>query len=111
MTDNRAQRYAQGLANLIRVETISFKGQTDRSKFYAFHDVLRQQFPNLFATVEFEDFNGSFLLRWKGKTNENPILLMNHHDVVEANGEWKYPPFSGTIADGKVWGRGPALGV
>ena len=106
MADNRNERYAQGLSNLIQVETISFKGQTDRSKFYAFHDVLRQQFPNLFATVEFEDFDGSFLLRWKGKTQENPILLMNHHDVVEANGQWKYPPFSGTIAEGKIWGRG-----
>ncbi len=31
---------------------------------------------------------------------------MSHHDVVEAVGEWKYPPFSGTIADGKIWGRG-----
>jgi carboxypeptidase PM20D1 len=27
-------------------------------------------------------------------------------DVVEAQGEWKYPPFSGEIADGRVWGRG-----
>ncbi|MBQ8796800.1 MAG: M20/M25/M40 family metallo-hydrolase [Oscillospiraceae bacterium] len=106
MTDNRAERYAQSLAALIRAETISVKGQTDRSKFYAFHGLLRQQFPNLFATAEYEDFNGSFLLRWRGKTQENPILLMNHHDVVEASGDWKYPPFSGTIADGKIWGRG-----
>ena len=106
MTDNRAERYAQSLAALIRAETISVKGQTDRSKFYAFHELLRQQFPNLFAAVEFEDFDGSFLLCWKGKSQENPILLMNHHDVVEATGDWTYPPFSGTIADGKVWGRG-----
>ena len=31
---------------------------------------------------------------------------MNHHDVVEAQGEWKHEPFSGDIAEGKVWGRG-----
>ena len=31
---------------------------------------------------------------------------MNHHDVVEASGEWTHPAFSGAIADGKVWGRG-----
>jgi carboxypeptidase PM20D1 len=29
-------------------------------------------------------------------------------DVVEATGSWKYPPFSGEIAEGKVWGRGAA---
>ena len=27
-------------------------------------------------------------------------------DVVEATGEWLHGPFSGDIADGKVWGRG-----
>jgi len=31
---------------------------------------------------------------------------MSHQDVVEAPGAWKYPPFSGTIAEGKLWGRG-----
>ncbi len=31
---------------------------------------------------------------------------MSHHDVVEATGKWKYPPFDGTIIDGKIWGRG-----
>ncbi len=45
------------------------------------------------------------------------IVFMTHLDVVPA-GEpegWTYPPFSGTIADGMVWGRGAidnkAMGV
>ncbi|MBQ9116927.1 MAG: M20/M25/M40 family metallo-hydrolase, partial [Clostridia bacterium] len=42
----------------------------------------------------------------KGTTTLPPVLLMNHHDVVEATGEWKYPPFSGEITEGKIWGRG-----
>jgi len=36
------------------------------------------------------------------------IIFMSHLDVV-SSGEsslWKYPPFSGTIANGYVWGRG-----
>ncbi len=51
--------------------------------------------------------DGSLLLKWKG-TDENlkPVMLMNHHDVVEASGAWTHPAFSGAIADGKVWGRG-----
>ncbi|TVR38467.1 MAG: M20/M25/M40 family metallo-hydrolase [Bacteroidia bacterium] len=49
-----------------------------------------------------------------GKPN---IVLMTHIDVVPAGDPegWTYPPFSGTIADGMVWGRGAidnkALGV
>ena len=45
------------------------------------------------------------------------IVLLTHIDVVPPGDPegWTYPPFSGTIADGKVWGRGAidnkALGV
>lgn len=106
MSDNCTENYAARLSRMIQMETVSHTNQTDRSKFYRFHDLLRELFPNLFAVCEFENFNGSFLLRWKGKGDGEPIMLMNHHDVVEAPGSWKYPPFSGTIAEGKVWGRG-----
>lgn len=106
MMDNRAQSYAVRLSRLIQAETISSKNQEDKTKFYHFHDILRDMFPNLFAVSLFEDFNGSFLLRWKGTSSAEPIMLMNHHDVVEAPGDWKYPPFSGTISEGKIWGRG-----
>ncbi len=35
------------------------------------------------------------------------IILLSHMDVVPANPkEWSVPPFSGTIRDGSVWGRG-----
>ena len=106
MSDSRSNAYAAQLAKLIQAETVSSEAKGDRTKFYRFHDLLRETFPRLFAACEFEDFNGSILLRWKGKTDEAPVMLMNHHDVVEAPGEWKYPPFSGTIAEGRVWGRG-----
>ena len=106
MQDVRTTQYAETLSRLIQAETISEHGQTDRSKFYRFHQLLHQCFPHLFSTCTFEEFNASFLLHWKGTSTEDPILLMNHHDVVEAPGSWKYSPFSGTIAEGKIWGRG-----
>ncbi len=49
-----------------------------------------------------------------GKPN---IVFMTHIDVVPAGDpeSWTYPPFSGTIAEGMVWGRGAidnkAMGV
>ena len=106
MLDKRTKEYAAELARLIRIETVSVLGQKDLSKFYELHALLRELFPELFAVCEVEDFDGSLLLRWKGKGNGEPILLMNHHDVVEAPGEWRYPPFSGQLAEDKVWGRG-----
>ena len=106
MLSEKEELYAKNLSALIQEETISVPNQTDKTKFYHFHGLLQQMFPNLFSVAEYEDFNGSFLLRWKGHGQREPILLMNHPDVVEAGGAWKYPPFSGTIAEGKVWGRG-----
>lgn len=107
MSDIRNQEYAARLSRLIQAETISAHGQTDLTKFYSFHALLKEEFPSLFTACEFEDFDGNILLRWAGKDKSmRPILFMNHHDVVEASGEWTYPAFSGEIADGKVWGRG-----
>ncbi len=107
MSENRSMQYAEILSKLIQVETISSRENRDITKFRGFHEVLRETFPNFFKTVECEDFNGSLLLKWKGTDSSlEPIMLMNHHDVVEASGEWTHPAFSGAIADGKVWGRG-----
>lgn len=104
--DNRNNTYAQQLSKLIQIETISSDHQPDKSKFYAFQKLLQQMFPCLYGKCEIQDYHGSFLLRWPGTGQEEPIMLMNHHDVVEAPGAWKYPPFSGTVADRKLWGRG-----
>lgn len=54
--------------------------------------------------------NYSMVFKWKAsaeQTEELPILLMAHLDVVPAEeGNWKYPPFSGTITETEIWGRG-----
>ena len=104
------EKYIENLSRMIRMETVSVQGQTDVSKFREFHALLRELFPALFAACGFEDYNGSFLMRWPGKESPAPegqgLLLMNHHDVVEAGGTWKHPPFAAEVADGRLWGRG-----
>ncbi len=104
--DTRTTEYASTLSKLIQKETISEENMVDRTKFYEFVNLLKQVFPNLFNACELVDFNGSFILKLKGKSSKNPIMLMNHYDVVKASGNWKYPPFSATIDKDKIWGRG-----
>lgn len=106
MEDTRAERYARTLAELIRCETVSVIGQTGGEKFDRFHRLLQETFPHLFAAAQLEEFDGSLLLRWPGQTREMPILLMSHHDVVEASGPWSHPPFAGEMDGGRLWGRG-----
>lgn len=103
----RATQYGAMLAKMIQQETISSRNQEDRSKFDAFHAVLTELFPHVHETCEKHVFNGSLLYRWQGKGEGEPILLMSHHDVVEANGSWEHAAFSGDIDEkGRVWGRG-----
>jgi acetylornithine deacetylase/succinyl-diaminopimelate desuccinylase-like protein len=45
--------------------------------------------------------------RLKGDGSGRPLILLNHMDVVLASPEyWTVDPFSGTVRDGYVWGRG-----
>lgn len=105
METKRDREYAKLLSEMIQVKTVS--SCYDREPFHEFHKLLRDMFPVLFKTVSIEDFDGSLLLRWEGTDKSGrPLLLMSHHDVVEAPGEWKHPPFAGETADGRLWGRG-----
>lgn len=106
MDNTRNDKYAAELAELIRAETVSETGRKNEAKFNAFHEKMLNMFPSLFAAGETENFDGSLLIRWRGKSDKEPLLLMSHHDVVEAQGEWTHPPFAGEIADGRLWGRG-----
>ena len=104
----RIDDYAGKLSKMVQVETISDRSHCDVEKFRRFHALLEEMFPKVFAACEKIEIDGSLMLKWKGKTDKQPILLMSHMDVVEATGTWKYPPFSGEIAEGRVWGRGSA---
>ena len=102
----RNNEYGEKLSKMIQCETISCRDQDDRSKFYKYHEVLKELFPNVWANCEYHHFNGSLLLKWKGRESKDPILFMSHLDVVSASDGWDHEPFSGKIIDGNVWGRG-----
>ena len=107
MSDIRTGAYAEALSRLIQAETVSKSGVREPEKFRSFHKLLFEAFPKLFSAAQVEDFEGSLLIRWQGRDSaEEPILLMSHHDVVEAPGKWQHEPFSGDIDGKKLWGRG-----
>ena len=97
---------AEKLSKMVQCDTTSFETQNEPARWEAFHRVLQALFPLVHEKLEVTDIDGNLLYYWQGKSREKPILLMSHQDVVPAGGEWKHPPFSGLIEDGKVWGRG-----
>ncbi len=106
--------FAERLAAILRLPTIADRAASivDPAPFVALHEQLAESFPLVHARLDREVFGGhSHQFRWSGSDpSRRPILLMSHLDVVPVEsgteGDWTYPPFSGQIAGGYVWGRG-----
>ena len=57
--------------------------------------------------IESAPGRASVYARLRGDESRKALVLLNHMDVVPADAkQWKEPPFSGSIKDGQIWGRG-----
>ncbi len=96
------------LREMIRCRTVSAPALREEKEFERFRALLPEFYPNVFSKCETErvDTTG-LLIRWPGKSRENPAVLLSHYDVVPAEeAVWDKPPFEGVIEDGVLWGRG-----
>ena len=99
---DREELCAKKLSEMVKVETVSVFGESDPDKFRPLHEVMEREFPLVFQNLEKYDIDGNLVMYWKGKTSENPIMLMSHLDVVAAGPNWTHDPFGGEIENGKV---------
>ena len=103
---------AERLGGAIQFPTISDRNPAgfDSTAFLGLHDYLEDTFPGVHAQLTREVVNDMGLLyTWEGEDpSRPPIVLMAHTDVVPVDSEevWTYPPFSGAVEEGFVWGRG-----
>jgi acetylornithine deacetylase/succinyl-diaminopimelate desuccinylase-like protein len=51
---------------------------------------------------------GNLIARIEGRSGKAGLMFMSHTDVVpvEDESKWRFPPFSATIADNRIFGRG-----
>lgn len=104
----------QRLSGAVQLRTVSSLENVAQSEaeFDKLHALLAQQFPKLHATLKREVVGSKALLyTWAGSDPAAaPVALLAHQDVVPiAPGTekmWTVAPFSGTVQDGFVWGRG-----
>jgi carboxypeptidase PM20D1 len=108
------QSVAERLGLAVQFKTISYDDpeKFDANAFLGLHRLLKTLYPQVHAKLKCEVIHQlSLLYTWEGKNPDlKPIMLISHLDVVPADesedSEWTYPPFSGEVADGFVWGRG-----
>ena len=98
------------LAALVRCKTISYVDHAleDDAEFEKLIALLPTLYPQVFETCAFDQLpDRALLLRWPGKSSQDPSVMMAHYDVVPVDeNSWKKPPFDAIIEDGVLWGRG-----
>ena len=107
---------AENLAQALTYKTVSQQDRSaiDYAEFDKLHTFVRATYPRVFSQLEVEVINKySLLMHWRGTDPAAvPVLFTAHMDVVPiepgTEGDWEYPPFAGTIADGKIYGRSRA---
>ena len=59
-------------------------------------------------TSESAPGRGNIIARLEGSSGSAGLMFMSHLDVVpvEEEEKWRFPPFSATVADGRVFGPG-----
>ncbi len=106
---SRNNELANKFREMIKIKTLSYNEELDNVQpFKDLKTKMKELFPKIFATMEVKEFKGeSIILKWQGKKNLKPIVLMSHIDVVPADRKtWKTDPFAGEIIDGELFGRG-----
>ncbi|HXH79978.1 M20/M25/M40 family metallo-hydrolase [Nocardioides sp.] len=108
-------RVVAKLQALVRIPTVSDRDPAlvDAAAFARLLGELADQFPRVHAQLELTrvDTHG-LLFRWPGESDDRPIVLMAHLDVVPVDeaAPWQHPPFDAVIADSPtgaaIWGRG-----
>lgn len=107
-----AEKCIEHLAGMVRIPTVSNAelAKMDFTKFDQLHAYLKESYPLIHEKLTLEIVGKAGLLyHWKGTGSEKaPLVLMAHQDVVPEGdpGLWKYPPYAGIVAEGKLWGRG-----
>jgi acetylornithine deacetylase/succinyl-diaminopimelate desuccinylase-like protein len=93
------------LTDLIKINTVNPPGNEIEAVKYVAKLLDKEKIP--YEIVESEPGRASIIARLKGSGSKKPVMMMAHLDVVGVEPEkWKFDPFSATLKDDYIYGRG-----
>ena len=104
------EKAVHDLGEMIKCRTVSHTDRSldDDAEFDRFEALLPTLFPAVFEKCKYEKVSDrALLIKWEGKSHDNPTVLMAHYDVVSVEeSKWSKPAFDAVIENGVLWGRG-----
>ncbi|MEM3641292.1 MAG: M20/M25/M40 family metallo-hydrolase, partial [Candidatus Bathyarchaeia archaeon] len=105
--DANAENFVKALVKLVKQPSVSAKGEGIEECANLVEEMLRE---TGFSTkiLRHEKGNPVVYGEIKSRKAKKTLLFYDHYDVQppEPIEKWTYEPFSGKIADGKIFGRG-----
>lgn len=102
----RRNEMIEALCKLISIESVKGEPATLMPYGKGVFDVLMK----MLSFAEHMDFDSVNLYSHMGYVDygegEETLAILTHLDVVPAGDGWTFPPFEGTVQDGRVYGRG-----
>ena len=99
--------YVRILSEMVGCKTVYTTSGENNAEYEKFYSVIEKNFPNVAKKAKRLTFgSGCFVYIIEGKNAKKNIMLMSHHDVVEAGEGWKSDAFTATVCDGYLYGRG-----
>src|SRR5688572_9004570 len=97
--------------DLVRIPTVNYGSRPDTGNETPACELIRDKLKadGIGADIyESAPTRGNLIARLPGPEGGKRLLLMSHADVVPVEDEslWEHPPFSGTLDQGRVYGRG-----
>lgn len=101
-----ADETTQLLSELLKIDTTNPPGNEEPAAKYLQRLLKQERIES--QILERGPSRSNLIARLKGKRPGKRLMLLSHTDVVPVTdpSKWKYPPFSGAIAEGYIWGRG-----
>ena len=104
-----AQKTLEIYRTIVEVDTSKNRNNTEKVARYLADELIAAGFPEEDVEVVPKPPFAALVARYRGElgSDKQPILLLGHMDVVEANAEdWERPPFSLTQDDKYFYARG-----
>ena len=107
VSPEKCSEYAQKLSRLVNCKTVWTDNGEFNDGFERFYSEVAEMFPNLTKRAKRLTFGGGcFVYVVEGVNATKNIMLMSHHDVVDAGDGWDTDAFCATEKDGYLYGRG-----